>query len=187
MSQIDLIFIRHGEASDAWDNHPDPGLSQKGILQSNELLKNKDLIDLGNYSFISSPKLRAIETSQPLAKKFKKDVKIDKSFIEIPSNDIDLNQRQHWIKEIMQTKKKDLPDYVKLWSKNIYDRTISFKENTVIFTHFMVINALISEITNSETIIYFHPGYTSIIKIQIDNKKIKSFLLEDDEKTYINL
>ena len=55
MSQIDLIFIRHGEASDAWDNHPDPGLSQKGILQSNELLKNKDLIDLGNYSFISSP------------------------------------------------------------------------------------------------------------------------------------
>ena len=60
MSQIDLIFIRHGEASDAWDNHPDPGLSQKGIMQSNELLKNKDLKDLENYSFISSPKLRAI-------------------------------------------------------------------------------------------------------------------------------
>ena len=87
----------------------------------------------------------------------------------------------------MQTKRKDLPDYVKLWSKNIYGKTISFKENSIIFTHFMVINALISEITNSETIIYFHPGYTSIVKIQVDNEKIKSCLLEDSKKTHINL
>jgi len=187
MSQIELIFIRHGEASDAWNNNPDPGLSETGISQSNDLLNNKDLILLENYSFISSPKLRAIETARPLVKKFNKELKIDNDFIEIPSENIDLNDRQDWIKEIIKTNKKDLPDYVKLWSKNIYKKTISLKRNSVIFTHFMVINALISEITNSDTILYFQPGYTSIVKIKIAENKIQSFLIQEGKKTHINI
>ena len=108
MSQIELIFIRHGEASDAWNNHPDPGLSKTGISQSNNLLNNKDLESLENYSFISSPKLRAIETAKPLVKKFKKELKIDNAFIEIPSENIDLNDRQDWIKKIIKTNKSIL-------------------------------------------------------------------------------
>ena len=187
MSQIDLIFIRHGEASDAWSNHPDPGLSKTGISQSNDLLDNKDLALLENYSFISSPKLRAIETAKPLAKKFNKELKIDNDFIEIPSKNIDLNDRQDWIREIVKTNKKDLPNYVKLWIKNIYKKTISLKKNSIIFTHFMVINALISEITSSETLLYFHPGYTSIVKIKIAENKIQSFVIQESEKTHINI
>tara|TARA_Y200000002_G_C22590677_1_gene625062 strand:- start:33 stop:596 length:564 start_codon:yes stop_codon:yes gene_type:complete len=187
MSQIELIFIRHGEASDAWNNHPDPGLSKTGISQSNDLLNNKDLEALGSYSFISSPKLRAIETAKPLVKKFNKELKIDNDFIEIPSENIDLNDRQDWIQKIIKTNKKDLPDYVKLWSENIYKKTISFKKNSIIFTHFMVINALISDITSSDTLLYFHPGYTSIVKIKIAENKIQSFLIQESEKTHINI
>ena len=187
MSVINLIFIRHGEASDAWDNHPDPGLSKAGINQANELLQRKELNNLENYSFISSPKLRAIETAKPLAKKFNKEIEIDKSFIEIPSNGIDINKRQSWIKEIMKSKKKDLPDHVKLWIDNIYRKTNTIKNNSIIFTHFMVINALISEITNSEMLIYFNPGYTSIVTVEIKNEKISSFFIEESKKTFINV
>ena len=75
MSLINLIFIRHGEASDAWDNHPDPGLSKAGINQANELLQRKELNNLENYSFVSSPKLRAVETAKPLAKMEKNNTK----------------------------------------------------------------------------------------------------------------
>ena len=81
MSQIELIFIRHGEASDTWNNHPDPGLSKTGISQSNDLLNNKDLESLENYSFISSPKLRAIETAKPLVKKFNKELHVTYLFL----------------------------------------------------------------------------------------------------------
>ena len=34
MSEISLILIRHGEASEAWGTNPDPGLSSEGINQS---------------------------------------------------------------------------------------------------------------------------------------------------------
>ena len=74
-------------------------------------MNNKDLESLENYSFISSPKLRAIETAKPLVKKFKKELKIDNAFIEIPSENIELNDRQDWIKKIIKANKKDLPDY----------------------------------------------------------------------------
>ena len=36
MSQIEIIFIRHGEAAGKWGDHPDPGLSDKGQLQAEE-------------------------------------------------------------------------------------------------------------------------------------------------------
>jgi broad specificity phosphatase PhoE len=77
MSQIEIIFIRHGEASDAWGDHLDPGLSDNGILQANNLLNHKELQNLKDFSFISSPKSRAIETGKPLAKKFDKKLNID--------------------------------------------------------------------------------------------------------------
>ena len=56
MSQIEIIFIRHGEAANRWGDHPDPGLSDKGKMQSNNLLKHKELQHLEKYSFLSSPK-----------------------------------------------------------------------------------------------------------------------------------
>ena len=72
MSQITLIFIRHGEAASSWVSHEDPGLSIKGQDEAKALLANKDLQNLENYEFISSPRKRAIDTSKPLAAKFNK-------------------------------------------------------------------------------------------------------------------
>ena len=187
MSQIEIIFIRHGEASDAWGDHSDPGLSDKGLMQSNNLLNHVELQNLGDFSFISSPKSRAIETGKPLAKKFNKKLKIDEVFIEIPSKDIAQEKKQEWLKNIVQTKKDSLPDFIKSWSDDIYSKTKSFKRNTIIFTHFMVINALLSKLSNEDTLMYFYPDYTSVIKIGIKNNEFEYFLTEDSKKTSINL
>ena len=46
MSQITLIFIRHGEAASSWVSHEDPGLSIKGQDEAKALLANKDLQNL---------------------------------------------------------------------------------------------------------------------------------------------
>ena len=187
MSQIEIIFIRHGEASDAWGDHSDPGLSDKGLMQSNNLLNHVELQNLGDFSFISSPKSRAIETGKPLAKKFNKKLKIDEVFIEIPSKDIAQEKKQEWLKNIVQTKKDSLPDFIKTWSDDICSKTKSFKRNTIIFTHFMVINALLSKLSNEDTLMYFYPDYTSVIKIGIKNNEFEYFLTEDSKKTSINL
>ena len=187
MSEIKIIFIRHGEASNAWGEHEDPSLSEKGLSQANNLLNHKNLSDLKDFSFISSPKSRARETADPLAKKFNKDIVLDNTFIEIPSKNIALNQKQNWLKKILSTKKDSLPKYIKIWSEEIFNKLITIENDSVIFTHFMVMNSIVSSLIKSETLLSFYPDYTSVLEIISDNKKIKSYSIEGNKKTYINL
>ena len=95
MSQITLIFIRHGEAASSWVSHEDPDLSTKGQDEAKALLAHKDLQNLEDYEFISSPRKRAIDTSKPLSAKFNKKIFIDKTFNEIPSSDIENSKKQN--------------------------------------------------------------------------------------------
>ena len=187
MTEIKIIFVRHGEAASAYGDHEDPGLSKKGLSQSNDLLRNNKLQNLEEYTFISSPKLRAIETAGPLARKFNKEILIDDIFIEIPSKDIQINKKQQWLKQLVDTKIKDLPENVKLWVNNILKRTSGIREHSIIFTHFMVMNALLGQLTKSEKLLCFYPDYTSILEIEVKEGKIKSFSKKNSKKTYINL
>ena len=130
---------------------------------------------------------RAIETADPLAKKFNKDIVLDNTFIEIPSKNIALNQKQNWLKKILNTKKDSLPKYIKIWSEEIFNKLITIENDSVIFTHFMVMNSIVSSLIKSETLLSFYPDYTSVLEIISDNKIIKSYSIEGNKKTYINL
>ena len=187
MASIEVIFIRHAEASSSWGDHPDPGLSDYGITQSKKLINRSELIKLDDYSFISSPKLRAINTARPLAKKFKKDLIIENTFTEIPSSNIERENKQDWLKNILHMNKNDLPENVAKWKDNIISKTKAFSKNSVVFTHFMVINALLSELNSENKLLYFYPDYTSIVKITIEDGEFRNFLTEKNKKTFINL
>ena len=187
MSEISLIFIRHGEAASSWVSHEDPGLSEKGLEQSKAILHREDLQDLKNYKFISSPRKRAIETSRPLVKKFNKKIVIDETFNEIPSSDVDNNKKRQWLEKIVKMKKSDLPKNILDWQQKIYASVLESKCDAVIFSHFMVINSLISNILESDTIFYFYPDNTSVTKIFLNNGEVKSFQIGDNKKTHVNL
>ena len=187
MSSIQVIFIRHAEASNSWGNHPDPGLSDNGKNQSKELINHPELIELDHYSFISSPKLRAIETAKPLAEKFKKELIIENIFTEIPSLNIEPDKKQEWLKNILQMNKNDLPENITKWKDNIISKTKAFSQDSLVFTHFIVINALLSELNSETKLLYFYPDYTSIVKITIEDGEFRNFSIDKDKKTFINL
>ena len=187
MSSIQVIFIRHAEASNSWGNHPDPGLSDNGKNQSKELISHPELIELDDYSFISSPKLRAIETAKPLAEKFKKELIIENIFTEIPSLNIEPDKKQEWLKNILQMNKNDLPENITKWKDNIISKTKAFSQDSLVFTHFIVINALLSELNSETKLLYFYPDYTSIVKITIEDGEFRNFSIDKDKKTFINL
>ena len=50
MASIEVIFIRHAEASSSWGDHHDPGLSDTGIAQSKKLINRPELKQLDHYS-----------------------------------------------------------------------------------------------------------------------------------------
>jgi probable phosphoglycerate mutase len=187
MSEINLLLVRHGEAAESWGKHLDPGLSELGIKQSASLINNKMLELLDSYSFVSSPKLRAKMTAEPLIKKFNKELIINDAYSEIPSDDIDNSQKKAWLTDLMNTDIRDLPDFVVNWRNNIIKHSLCVSQNTIIFTHFMVINALVSSLLQKSALMYFYPNYASVTKITFENKEVKSISLGDEKKTIINL
>jgi 8-oxo-dGTP diphosphatase len=78
-----LILIRHGHRDKSVGYHKDNGLDEKGKIQADEFLKFYQK----NYSkitpkLISSPKLRCVETLEPLAEKFQVKIVIDELLLE---------------------------------------------------------------------------------------------------------
>ena len=187
MSEISLIFVRHGEAAESWGEHPDPGLSENGILQSQKLISNVSLQSLENFVFVSSPKSRAQMTSAPLIEKYKKNLLIDGTFSEIPSSKVVVSEKREWLKRIMAMNIIDLPQEVSDWRSNIISKSLSFSNNTIIFSHFMVINAIVSGLMKRSEIMCFYPDYTSITQITLHNNRAISISLGDEKKTLINL
>ena len=114
-----ILLIRHGEASASWGDHADPGLSDNGKKQADELTNSLRAEDLSEFNFISSPKLRAIQTAQPLAEQYEKDLDIHHAFSEIPSHDIPNTEKQDWLRKIMSEEMSALPDQVKLWQQEM--------------------------------------------------------------------
>ena len=187
MSQINIILIRHGEASASWGDDPDPGLSQLGENQAIELINNNELLLLENYHFISSPKSRALMTAAPLAKKYNKDVEINAVFSEIPSNGIDPKDKKDWLTKIIKMDLINLPNEVNNWRSELTKQILLIERDTIIFSHFMVINALVGELAKHPNLLHFYPDYTSITKINLKDGAPKSFSIEGSKKTIINL
>ena len=88
MKPFSVFLVRHGEAKTQWGNDDDPGLSQNGIDQAQSLIKRFENGLLRKFAFISSTKKRAIMTATPLAKKYDKDLLINKNFVEIHSPNV---------------------------------------------------------------------------------------------------
>ena len=183
-----IILIRHGEASSSWEKSADPGLSDLGKAQaeecSNELLKIKNI---SSFNLISSPLTRAKETSKPLSKKINIPVSINPIFAEIPSPGINLSERKEWLQKIFKMKLSDLETPQKKWKDAIVGEIENLNYPTIIFSHFMVINIIVSYLKKNDLVVSFYPDNCSITNLSMDNEgKIKIINLGSELQTELN-
>ena len=166
-----IILIRHGEAASSWEKSADPGLSDLGKAQaeecSNELLKLKDI---NSFRLVSSPLSRAKETSKPLSKKINIPVSINPIFAEIPSPGINLSERKEWLQKIFKMKLSDLETPQKKWKDAIVAEIENLNYPTIIFSHFMVINIIVSYLKKSDLVVSFYPDNCSITNLSKNSK-----------------
>ena len=189
-----IYLIRHGEALDGWTSL-DPKLSDKGKEQAKSLRTFVANKNLKNIEVISSPLLRCIETCEIALNKSNEGIKIDQNFSELPSPVKDLNLRVDWLKKVLPLTWKELEndkesklsdiDYSK-WKKNIINSVLSTKGETIIFTHFVVINFIIGNILSSNKVVNFYPDNCSITQIAIKNNKLEVIELGESKGTKVN-
>ena len=70
--------------------------------------------------------------------------------------------------------------------KNFLCFLYSLKNDTFIFTHFVVINSIVSFLNKSEKVIFFNPDNTSITHLTLDKEILKIISLGKESITKVN-
>ena len=195
---IKIYLVRHGEASEGWTSQ-DPPLSELGKLQAKSLMTFVNSIfdenSTNNTNAISSPLNRCKETASLALENKYLEIAINDNFRELPSPTIDLEKRVDWLRRILPLTwpellkdKETMESGVNFtqWRENIMSNIYSLKKDTIIFTHFVVINAVIGEILKSDKIVNFQPSNCSITEISKKNDKLKIVKLGKSLESKVN-
>ncbi len=195
---VKIYLVRHGEAAEGWTSQ-DPPLSELGKSQAQSLVGFvSSIIDensINNIDFISSPLNRCKETASLALEKIYSEILINDNFRELPSPTLDLKKRVNWLRRILPLtwsellKDKETKDsgvnFIQ-WKKNIINNIYSLNKDTIIFTHFVVINSIIGEILKSDKIINFQPSNCSITEIRKINDRLKLVKLGKNLESTVN-
>lgn len=160
-----IYLVRHGEAAAHWHVSEDPGLSEHGRQQAAEAARLlQERIEPGTR-LISSPLRRARETAEPLAEALGADVTIVERFREIPTP-VELADRQTWLGRIARQAWSEQIDMVRDWRHALLDRLRQIREPTVVFTHFMVLNAIVGDLNGDDRVVCYLPDNASITTLR---------------------
>ena len=191
---INIYLIRHGKASSGWDT-TDPNLDLTGKEQSDKIALKLSQIAKEPFDVFSSPLIRCIETAEPFSKVKNKKIKIEDRVIEIPSPIKNLKKRVLWLKKVLpltwdelisdEDSRESKIDYF-LWRENILKFFLSLNKDTFIFTHYLVINSIVSYLKKSDKVVFFNPDNTSLTHLSLSDKKLKIISLGDEASTIIN-
>lgn len=162
MSTI-IYLIRHAEAGKAWNEDSDPGLSENGQLQSLQLARYlQEEFYSEAIQIWSSPLARAQQTASALTSTFA----IKPAFAELPSPGIPLSERSSWLKDLFPMEWPELTPALHDWKESMLQAFQKIEQDTIIFSHFMVINTLVGWINQESKLVHFYPNYCSVTKIE---------------------
>ena len=195
---VKIYLVRHGEATEGWTSQ-DPPLSELGKSQAESLVtfvsSTIDENSINNIDFISSPLNRCKETASLALEKMYSEIVINNNFRELPSPTLDLEKRVNWLRRVLpltwsellkDTETKDSGVNFIQWKKNIMNNIYSINKDTIIFTHFVVINSIIGEIIKSDKIVNFQPSNCSITEIRKINDRLKLVKLGKSLESTVN-
>ena len=168
-----IYLVRHGEAAAGWGSHPDPGLSDAGQLQANAVAETLAALDL-KHAF-TSPMQRCQDTGAPFANRSGLALTIMPAVTEIPTPS-DIEDRVTWLRTLMAGEWAAAPDIVQDWRTRLIECVENLPTHSVVFTHFVAINAIVGHLEGRDTVTVFRPNYCSLTRI--DNQSGALELIE---------
>jgi broad specificity phosphatase PhoE len=134
---------------------------------------------------ISSPLRRAQETAAAFASKRGDAVRIDPRFSEVRSP-VPLSGRKAWLQDFMRQDWSEQSDDLWSWRRDIVSGLKEVTEPTVVFCHFLVINAVIAEIKNKPEVLQVYPANASFHELTLEDGHLSLVQLGQQMETRIN-
>jgi 2,3-bisphosphoglycerate-dependent phosphoglycerate mutase len=155
-----VFIVRHGEPSESVGIDPD--LTPLGMEQAARLV---DV--LAPCALLTSPLQRARSTAQALADRWGVDALVDDTFRELPSPTTSVQERRAWLGMAMRSTFVELGPGVADWHAGILRRVRELRDDTVVVTHALVINAIVGECIGDGRVLHLRPGHASVTTIEV--------------------
>ncbi len=163
---VTLYLVRHGEAAGAWDETADPGLSDLGHQQAENMAARLQQ-ELPPLPIYASPLMRTRETSLPLERLWSREAEIVPRLSEVPSTGIDFKNRRKWLTTVLQRSWPEQTEFLQGWRSGLIDFAREMRQDAVFITHFVVINSLVGAAEKCDQVLVFRPDHCSITKIRV--------------------
>jgi broad specificity phosphatase PhoE len=178
-----IYFVRHGKAAAGFGEDRDPGLNELGHSQAAAIAPR--LIAAAPVDLISSPLRRARETAAPVEAALRRSARIVHAVSEIASPMADLTARSEWVRGVMQGSWSDLsPDYQN-WRRGIVDTLLGLPGDSLIFSHFIAINAAVSHALGVDRVTYFSPENCSVTVLDNAGGRLRVIELGEAAETVV--
>ena len=169
-----LYLIRHARPTASWGEAEDPGLDATGQRQA-EAAARTLVQALERMPIYTSPLRRCRETASPLERLWERSAELFEQVAELPSPPLDLQARGNWLKQAMQGTWWQLsdsappgsPDYL-AWRQTLLDSLVRMPRDSVIFSHFIAINAIVGAAHSRDDVVCFRPDYASITAVEAE-------------------
>jgi broad specificity phosphatase PhoE len=159
-----LHLVRHGRAAAGWDADPDPDLDDVGLAQSHAVVER---LPAAVSAVWSSPLLRCRRTAEPYASRIGATVEVVPEVAEIPSPEgIPMGQRVPWLREAMAGSWADLGDRYTSFRDTLVARLAAVESDTVVFSHFVAINAVIGACLDDDRLVIRSLDNTSVTVLE---------------------
>ena len=177
-----VYMVRHGKARVG--DGLDPGLDGLGREQARATAAT--LGGKGPLPILSSPFARARQTSEPLARLWEQEVKIEPRVAEIPFPTTDLAERSRWLSRAMAGSWLDLGADLLAWRKALVDCLKSQPEDCVVFCHFIAINVAVGAAQGDDRVVIFQPDNGSVTTLRSSGDSLDLIELGREAPTHIN-
>lgn len=167
-----IYLVRHGKAAAGFGDHADPGLDPAGESQAAATARS---IEASHppMPIYSSPLARARETALPLAAHWQQQMIIEPRVAEIPSPAKDLGARSAWLRKAMAGCWSDLDENLQRWRQELLACVLAMQEDSVVFSHYIAINALVGAALEDDRLVVFTPDNASITTLSTDSGNLE--------------
>jgi broad specificity phosphatase PhoE len=151
-----IYLIRHGQAEAGWSTQRDPGLNDTGRQQASEAALA--FAEREPLPVVTSPLRRARETAREFELMWRRSAVVDDRVAEIPSQGMTLAERGEWLKALTKRRWLDLDEEaIASWRRTAIESLLAITQDTIVVSHFMVINAVVSWATDDERVVCCQP------------------------------
>ncbi len=178
-----IYFVRHGKAAAGFSEDADPGLNDLGRAQAEAVAPR--LIAAAPADLISSPMRRARETAQPVEAALGRGARIAPAVAEIPSPALALAARGAWLRDAMRGNWSDLSPEHQHWRHGVVAALLALPRDTIIFSHFIAINAAVTYALNDPRMVCFSPENCSVTVLDTKGGVLRLVALGEASATVV--